>query len=136
MEDIKVMLDKGAFMPYKAHRYDAVFDLYAKDTQLIYGNTLVDTGVHMAIPSGYVGLVFPRSSMSKRNFITFTGVIDSGYTGAIKVNFKRSRFSIKKIKAGDRIAQIVIVPVPEFKLQVGEMPKTERGCGGFGSTGV
>lgn len=136
MEDIKVMLDKGAFMPYKAHRYDAGFDLYAKDTQFITGVTLVDTGVHMAIPSGYVGLVFPRSSMTRNKYLTPTGVIDSGYTGSIKVALRRNTLSIKKIKSGDRIAQIVIVPVPEFKLQVGEMPKTERGVNGFGSTGV
>ena len=137
VENIVVELDNGAYMPYKAHCYDAGFDLYARKDQKITSNTLVDTGVHMNIPNGYVGLVFPRSSMSLKNFMTATGVIDSGYTGSIKVNLKRPRFLPKTIKAGERIAQIVIIPLPNFALTIGQMPKnTERGFGGFGSTGV
>lgn len=134
---LEVTLDKNAIMPYKAHRSDAGFDLYAKEDITIKHNTLVDTGVHMNIPHGYVGLVFPRSSMSKRNFLTCTGVIDAGYTGSIGVNLKRPRLWHKKIQAGERIAQIVIVPLPEFELiNVQKLPKTERGVNGFGSTGV
>lgn len=137
MESIIVELDENAYMPYKAHTYDAGFDLYAQKDQRITSNTLVDTGVHMNIPNGYVGLVFPRSSMSLKNFVTCTGVIDSGYTGSIRVNMKRPRFFPKKVKAGERIAQIVIVPLPQFDLKIGSMPKnTARGFGGFGSTGA
>lgn len=133
---INIKLDEGAFTPYKAHIYDAGFDLYAMKDQVIKLTTIVDTGVHMDIPNGYVGLVFPRSSMSKNNYITPTGVIDSGYTGSIKVTLKRPVFWHKKIKEGDRIAQLVIVPVPQFELKFGSMRKTDRGVNGFGSTGI
>ncbi len=155
---IQFTLDKGAFKPTKAHYTDAGFDLYAKEDQQIgMNNVIFDTGVHILIPAGFVGLVLPRSSMSAKGVICATGVIDAGYSGSIKIclrcqnwffNGLQDHLSLDnnhhlsldnkplKVHAGERIAQIVIVPLPEIELQeVSELPKTDRGSNGFGSSG-
>ena len=106
------------------------------------GTVRVDAGAHGLIPDGYVGLVQPRSSYSAAGVGTATGVIDAGYTGSISVVL--SSKSDLKIYAGSRIAQLVIVPLPGVRLVEGDVMshksdvmshKSERGCGGFGSTG-
>lgn len=135
---IKYQLDKGAYKPTKAHDLDAGFDLYAPNDMRI-GDNIVDTKVHILIPAGYVGLIFPRSSMSQRGFITHTGVIDAGYTGSIKVNLEYQGTDTEiHYRAGQRIAQIVIVPIPKVELVEYDITtiKTDRGQGGFGSSGV
>ena len=136
-QSIVYQLDPGAYKPTKAHPSDAGYDLYARmDVELAAGGTVrVDTGVHVLIPDGYVGLVQPRSSYSAAGVGTATGVIDAGYTGSISVVL--SSKSDLKIYAGSRIAQLVIVPLPEIRLVEGDVTalKTERGCGGFGSIG-
>lgn len=144
---IQFTLDKGAFKPTKAHDTDAGFDLYAKEDQQIgMNNVIFDTGVHILIPAGYVGLVLPRSSMSAKGVICATGVIDAGYSGSIKICLRCQKWHFNsdlnldnetlRVYAGERIAQIVIVPLPEIELQeVSELPKTDRGSNGFGSSG-
>ena len=144
---IQFTLDKGAFKPTKAHATDAGFDLYAKEDQQIgMNNVIFDTGVHILIPAGFVGLVLPRSSMSAKGVICATGVIDAGYSGSIKICLRYQEWyydydanidnDTLKVYAGERIAQIVIVPLPEIELQeVSELPKTDRGSNGFGSSG-
>lgn len=144
---IQFTLDKGAFKPTKAHATDAGFDLYAKEDQLLGMNvSKIDLGVHILIPAGYVGLVLPRSSMSAKGVICATGVIDAGYSGSIKICLRCQKWFLNtdldldndtlKVYAGERIAQIVIVPLPEIELQeVSELPKTDRGSNGFGSSG-
>ena len=135
--NILIQLDKGAYMPLKAHKTDAGFDLFCPKEIDIEANSVnkIDTGVHIAIPDGFVGLVLGRSSFGVAGVVTHTGVIDSGYTGPISVVLT-SKYP-DHIYAGNKIAQLVIVPLPDIKLVEGDVTglKTERGCGGFGSSG-
>jgi dUTP pyrophosphatase len=97
-------------------------------------------GIALEIPQGYVGLVFPRSSVRNQDLIlsNCVGVIDSGYRGELQVTFKKTQgLDSIKYKVGDRGAQIVILPYPTiYMTEVPELSNTERGSGGFGSTGV
>lgn len=124
-------------MPLKAHNTDAGFDLFApKDFEIKGGDVVkIDTGVHCLIPSDFVGLVFGRSSYGAKGIITHTGVIDAGYTGAISVVLTASQDI--KIYAGYKIAQLVILPLPQIELTHGSVTdvQTARGSNGFGSTG-
>lgn len=137
---IKV-LDKNC-TPIKAHGVDAGFDLKArKETSIFPQDTeFIPTGVCVEIPVGYVGLLFPRSSISKTplRMANSVGVIDSGFTGEIKVPlYNTSDVEIRDIDKYERIAQLVIVPLADVSLEiVDELDDTERGEGGFGSTGV
>lgn len=100
-----------------------------------------DTGVAVEIPPGHVGLVFPRSSVTVKTSLSLgngVGVIDSDYRGTIKFQFRNTnQFMTTKYKVGDRIGQLVVIPclLPEYKATT-ELSDTERGEGGFGSTGV
>ena len=97
-------------------------------------------GIAMEIPQGYVGLVFPRSSVRNQDLIlsNCVGVIDSGYRGELQATFKKTNgLDSIKYKVGDRGAQIIILPYPTiYMTEVPELSNTERGDGGFGSTGV
>ena len=131
-------LDAGAYKPVKAHEADAGFDLFAREDVILGPDktSRVDTGVHVLIPDGYVGLVLPCSSYNCAGVTTSTGVIEAGYTGSISVVLL-SKYYLR-IFAGNRIAQLVIVPLPEVRLVEGNVTahKSERGCGGFGSSGA
>jgi dUTP pyrophosphatase len=126
-----------AIIPSYAKDGDAGMDLFI--TEIKSENRLDITygfGVAMEIPKGYVGLVFPRSSIRKTDLIlsNSVGVIDSGYRGEIQATFRKT--GIDSYKVGDRGAQIMILPYPEIKFEeVQELSNTERGEGGFGSTG-
>ena len=135
---MKVKLDIGATMPTRAHEWDAGLDLYATKDILLHpcDRATHDTGVHVAIPEGYVGLITSKSGLMKNNGITSRGTIDSGYVGSIKaVLFNHSRENVY-IRKGQKITQLVILPIatPELEL-VNDLEETERGDGGFGSTG-
>lgn len=100
-----------------------------------------DTGVAVEIPKGYVGLLFPRSSVSTKTTLTLgnsVGVIDSDYRGSIQFKFRDvARGPGKKYQAGEKIGQLVIVPIPVISFtEVDELTNTQRGDGAFGSTGV
>lgn len=136
----------SALAPTYATDGAAGADLYAcitDDNGEIYirgGETiLVGSGISMAIPKGYVGLVFPRSGWAVKKSLSLAnavGVIDSDYRGEVKLAlYNRSGYG-KTVKDGDRIGQIVIVPFMKTKFDiVDELPETTRGDGGFGSTG-
>ena len=134
---MQVKLDKDAFLPERAHPYDAGMDLRTPIAFNVYpyGDKLVDTGVHVQIPEGYVGFVMTKSSINLRGMHT-EGVIDSHYTGSIKVNVVNRTDNQTIFHKGDKLAQLVIVPVllPELEV-VDSLEATERGDGGFGSTG-
>ena len=140
---MKVVLDPGAKLPTKAHAADAGFDLYAPENMSAinlysHDTAIIDTGVHMAIPSGYCGLIVAKSGLNMKQGITVTGLIDEGYTSTIRVKLYRddSYADHYTIEPGDKIAQIMILPVPQFELEVVDaLDKTERGDNGFGSTG-
>ena len=109
---IKYELDEGAYAPMRAHDSDAGFDLACKEDQVLEPNVAntIDTGVHILIPEGYVGLVCPRSSFNIKGIGTPIGVVDAGYTGSIRVVLEP--FNLTKIFKGNRIAQLVILPLP------------------------
>lgn len=136
--DLIFQLDKGAYKPLKVHQNDAGFDISCREDQVLEPNVAntIDTGVHILIPEGYVGLVCPRSSFNVKGISTPIGVVDAGYTGSIRVVLEP--FNLTKIFKGNRIAQLVILPLPQFNLIEGDVTKlkTERGCNGFGSSGV
>lgn len=134
---IKCELDEGAYIPMRAHDSDAGFDLACKEDQVLEPNVAntIDTGVHVLIPEGFVGLLCPRSSFNVKGIGTPIGVVDAGYTGSIRVVLEP--FNVAKIFKGNRIAQLVILPLPQIKMVEGKVigVDTHRGDGGFGSTG-
>ena len=136
---MKVMIDPGAKMPTRAHPADAGVDLYSRESWCIMPGMAhsFDTGVHMAIPAGYVGMVKSKSGLNVKSGLTSEGVIDSGYTGSIVVKLYNHGKNPVMIEPGQKISQLVIMPIitPELTL-VDSMEDTERGNGGFGSTGA
>ena len=133
---MKIMLDEGAIMPTRSHPYDAGLDLYAMEDGIIDYSETFDTGVHVQIPEGYVGFIKSRSGLMCKHDITSDGTIDCGYTGSIRVKLFNHGVASYYVKAGDKIAQLVIVPclLPELEL-VDSLEETDRGDNGFGSTG-
>lgn len=98
---------------------------------------LLESGIAAAIPDGYVGLMRPRSSAFLKKGVSIDGTIDADYRGELKVMLRNGTNETIDIKAGERYAQLVIVPAPSVWVsEVSELPTTERGTGGFGSTGV
>lgn len=143
--EIKIKkLTHNAVIPTYAHDSDAGMDLTAvSKTYDTCGNVVYGTGIAIAIPNGYVGLIFPRSSNSKKDLLlsNAVGVIDSGYRGEIMLKFKRSylgfRSVYKEYEVGDRVGQIIIMPYPKIQFtEVDELDSTDRGNGGYGSTGA
>ncbi len=138
MEEIKVQLDMGARKPTRAHECDAGLDLYSMEVNEIppFGSTEFDTGVHIAIPAGYVGFVKSKSGLMMKHNITTDGTVDSGYTGSIRIKLFNHSNKVVYIEKGQKIAQLVLLPIITPKLlEVDELEDTERGAGGFGSTG-
>jgi len=130
-------LHPKAVIPKYSKPGDAGMDLTI--TSIISENSLdisYGFGISVEIPEGFVGLVFPRSSVRKTDLIlsNSVGVIDSGYRGELQATFKKS--GLNKYEVGDRGAQIIILPYPPIEFEeVEELSNTERGEGGFGSTG-
>ncbi len=147
---ITYQLDEGAKVPCRAHSTDAGLDLYANEDKTLTNTqpAFVHTGVHMLIPQGCVGLICPRSGMTKEGKVAEVGVVDAGFTGEICVTMRyehdgvdewngKLQRSYAQIEKGDRIAQIVVLPVEMVNLVPGEVTSvnTERGNEGFGSSG-
>lgn len=143
--EIKIKkLHPEAVIPTYAKPGDAGLDLTAVARFIDNENNIVySTGLAIEIPEGYVGLVFPRSSVSRRDLFmsNSVGVIDSGYRGEITIKFKmvKSRIgsSIHSVyNIGDRVGQIIILPYPQIEfIEVEHLSQTDRGTGGYGSTG-
>lgn len=133
-------LNESAVIPEYAKNGDAGLDLVAtrmkeNSLHIEYGTDLV-----IEIPEGFVGLLFPRSSISKYHLVmaNSVGVIDSGYRGEICIRFKKTIDNPYEITydCGDKVAQLIIIPYPKIKLiEVDDLSTTERGSGGFGSSG-
>lgn len=151
-------LNEKAVMPKKAHPSDAGFDLVATSREVdAMGNIVYGTGLAFEIPEGYVGLIFPRSSISRTSLAlsNAVGVIDSHFRGEVTFKFKAAQMvneydtaSGRKIIAfdsdetvyaympGERIGQLIIMPYPEVEFEeANELSVTDRGTGGYGSTG-
>ena len=145
-------LDSNAVIPTYAKHGDAGMDLTAVSKEYDeHGNVCYGTQLAFEIPNGFVGLLFPRSSNTKKDLIlgNSVGVIDSGYRGEVVLKFKAidtqylqdgkltflKRDFMKEYNIGDRVGQIVIMPVPQIEFNVvDELSTTDRGVGGFGST--
>ena len=124
-----------------AHEGDAGADLRSVEDTIIAPNSriLVHTGLHMAIPVGYVGMVCPRSGFALKQGVTVLnapGIVDSGYRGEVGVILLNTSEQTVTVRKGDRIAQMVFVPYARMAFEhVESLPETDRGEGGFGSTG-
>lgn len=126
-------------VPIKSHLDDAGFDLRSVEPGVIPAgrHAVFNTGTSFDIPSGYFGMVCDRSGLAANHGITtLAGIIDSGYLGQVKVVLFNTGDLGYEIKKGDKIAQLVILPVPDIKMvSVRKFRETDRGTGGFGSTG-
>lgn len=135
---IKVKLDPGAKMPTRAYPYDAGLDLYAAERKIIrpHDFEIVETGTHVAIPKGCVGLLTSKSGLMAQFGLTSHGTIDCDYTGSIKPIVFNHNGKTVIIEKGDKVTQLVIfkceLPTPEL---VDFLEETPRGNNGFGSTG-
>lgn len=136
---MKVVLDEGAHIPEKAHRADAGYDLRTPKRVVLrrHESVCIDTGVHVQIPDGWFGQMFSKSGLHvKHDIVSLGGTVDSHYTGSIVVKLYNLGSEDYVFEAGDKIVQIVFMPCGSFRLtQVDELEKTERGDGGFGSSG-
>ena len=134
-------LSENAVMPKRGSEWAAGYDLTAtsKKWNREFSVWEYGTGIAVEIPDGYVGLIFPRSSIYKTGFslTNSVGVIDSDYRGEIMAKFADTYLGdVEGYKVGDRICQMIIMPVPEVEyVEVEELSETERGCGAYGSTG-
>ena len=135
---MKIKLDSGAFMPEYAHEQDAGMDLRSPVDAVVlpHDSAVIDTGVHVEIPKGAVGMLKSKSGLNVNHDLTSEGVIDEGFTGSIRVKLYNHGGARYHVKAGDKISQLVILPVlhPALEL-VDALDETERGDNGFGSTG-
>ena len=135
---MKIVIDPGAYLPERAHDLDAGYDLRSPIRAYVapYSSAIIDTGVHIEIPEGYVGMLKSKSGLNVKHDITSEGVIDSGYTGSICVKLYNHGQNAYEVNKGDKISQLVIMPIFTPALEVvSRLDSTERGDGGFGSTG-
>lgn len=136
---METILDTGARIPSRAHEFDAGYDLYSREGKFVpaHGSAVFDTGVHVAIPKGMAGLLVAKSGLNTRCDITSTGLIDAGYTGSIRVKLYNHGNVPYMVYVGDKISQLVIIPVftPPLEIVNEFSEKGERGDNGFGSTG-
>lgn len=139
---MKVMkMVQSAILPQKAHAGDLGYDLFAVQEELVYPDEtrLISTGIAIQFPEGYGAFIKDRSSVAtKMKLFTVAGVIDNGYVGEIRVAVHNAGPDVQKIKAGDKIAQLVLIPTVNFQVEeVNEVVSADaRGTGGFGSTGA
>ena len=135
---MKIKLDKGAIAPTRAHPFDAGLDLYSMNAFSIPSKLsgTLDTGVHVEIHEGCAGFIKSKSGLNVKCGLTADGVIDAHYTGSIAVKLYNHKSVDYHIKAGDKIAQLVILPCALLPLElVDSLEETDRGDNGFGSTG-
>ena len=136
---MRIKLDKGAYMPTRAFETDAGLDLYSPVEVDIppRGSATIDTGIHVELPRNTTGFLKSRSGLNVKHGIqSGEGVIDVGYTGSIRVKLYNHSNEWYFVKKGDKISQLVILHIltPDLEV-VEELDETERGTGGFGSTG-
>lgn len=136
---MRIILDDGAYMPTRAHRTDAGLDLRAKESQVVCAkeSATFHTGVHVELPKCTAGIIVSKSGLCVKNEITSTGLIDEGYHGEIIVKLFNHGGHDYKVEKGDKISQLVIIPVSYEDVQVVESfgYTTDRGSCGFGSSG-
>ncbi len=135
---MKIKLDDGAYMPERAHDTDAGLDIRSPIAATVFpkDSVIIDTGVHIELPNNTVGMLKSKSGLNVKHDITSEGVIDVGYTGSIVVKLYNHGIKPYLVKRGDKITQLVIMPILYPSIEIVEnLEQTERGNGGFGSTG-
>ena len=136
---MRVVLNEGAYMPEKAHRADAGYDLRTpKRVVLRRGESVcIDTGVHIAIPEGWYGKLESKSGLNvKHSIVSLGGVIDSGFTGTILAKLYNLSDTDYIFEKGDKVVQVVFIPCGNFEMVPADhLDETERGNNGYGSTG-
>lgn len=136
---MKIVVDEGAGIPIRAHATDAGLDLYATEGKMIYKgrSEVFDTGVHVALPPNTYGKIESKSGLNvNHGVVSCGGVIDEGYTGSIKVKLYNLGERHYRIRKGDKIAQLIVMPCLYEPVEiVGSLEETDRGNNGFGSTG-
>ncbi len=129
-----------AKLPSYANPNDAGMDFYANESMIVEAGErkLISTGIAMAIPQGHVGLIWDKSGIAtKHGLKTMAGVIDSGYRGEVKILVHNLSSEPYTIEQGNKIAQMLIQPVHQKQIvEVGSLEETQRGEGGFGSSGL
>lgn len=138
--NMKIILDVGAYLPTYAHDADAGMDLRTPVAFIVpaHGSYTVDTGVHIQIPFGQVGFIKSKSGLNVKGGITATGVVDSGFSGSIRVKLYNHSDEDYMFSRGDKITQLVLLYIakPENGFEVVDhFEESERGDNGFGSTG-
>ena len=138
--NMKIILDVGAYLPTYAHDADAGMDLRTPVAFIVpaHGSYTVDTGVHIQIPVGQVGFIKSKSGLNVKGGLTATGVVDSGFSGSIRVKLYNHSDEDYMFSRGDKITQLVLLYIakPENGFEVVDhFDETERGDNGFGSTG-
>lgn len=138
--NMKIILDVGAYLPTYAHDADAGMDLRTPVAFIVpaHGSYTVDTGVHIQIPVGQVGFIKSKSGLNVKGGLTATGVVDSGFSGSIRVKLYNHSDEDYMFSRGDKITQLVLLYIakPENGFEVVDhFEETERGNNGFGSTG-
>jgi dUTP pyrophosphatase len=131
-------LHPDAKVPFRAYEHDAGLDLVTVETAALLPGQgrIFKTGLAFEIDPGFVGLIWDRSSMGKRGIKTLGGVVDSGYRGEVGVILWNLSSEVQEIKSGEKIAQILIQAVSTpATVEVQELSSTDRGAGGFGSSG-
>jgi dUTP pyrophosphatase len=133
-------LRPDAKLPTKAHDDDAAFDLYCVEPIEVHrGAILVPTGLAIAVPSGWCGRIVGRSGLAARGVVVLGGLLDHGYTGEVRVILGLVHGGYPMwFQAGERVAQLMLVPVPPavvVEVGAGELSASDRGGGGFGSSG-
>jgi len=142
MDIAAVRLDPALPLPVHARPGDAGLDLYARESASIGRGErrLMPTGLAVAIPPGHAGLILPRSGLAMQKGVTVLnapGLIDAGYRGEVKVLLVNHGAETVAITRGERIAQLVVQTVTAVRLvEADSLPESERGTGGFGSTGA
>ena len=135
---MRIVLDKGAYAPVRAHEQDAGLDLRTPISTVVepHCGVVIDTGVHVELPQGTVGMIKSKSGLNCKKGIISEGVIDVGYTGSIRVRLYNTSNQPVSFEAGDKVSQLVILPMltPQIEV-VEELEDTERGDNGFGSSG-
>ena len=136
---MNIYVETGAYVPERAHKTDAGLDIKSKETRLIkaHRGAIFHTGLHVQLPHGTAGLLVSKSGLNVKHGITSTGLIDEGYTGEIMVKLYNNSDESYLVQAGDKISQLVIIPVlyEDIHIMNSLDENTERGDKGFGSSG-
>jgi dUTP pyrophosphatase len=138
-KEMKIKLDEGAFEPTRAHNTDAGLDLRAMEGQIVPAreSAVFHTGVHVKLPEGTAGVLISKSGLNTKHDITSTGLIDEGFDGEILVKLYNHGGYDYEVKAGDKISQMMLVPVLYEDIEIVDdlEQHSERGSNGYGSSG-